>query len=138
MHLSSVYFTNLSETFNTFKLQIHTVGKPSVTYMGQYHHGVGKRIYILPSSVPTGNFNWNLTELALISIPPATHPATRPPTRPPARNSSEIAGNELNLLTNICRATQGDPKTALKKVQVVFQPENFEVVFQKYFFLNSF
>ena len=71
----------------------------------------------MPSSAPTGYPS--RAELALFSIPPAT-----------PGNSSEIAGNELNLLINICRDTQVDPKTALKKFEVIFQPENFEIVFQ--------
>ena len=88
------------------------------------------KFWILPSSVQTGNLIWNWTELALISINPAT--------RPPARNSSEIAGIWINLLYNINRATQEDLKSALKKFEVVFQPEYPKVIFQFNFFLNSF
>ena len=64
--------------------------------------------YLLPSSalVPT-QLSW--AELALILFPPA-----RPPTRPPTRTSSEIAGNQQNLLSNICRSTLVELKTSLE------------------------
>ena len=49
---------------------------------------------ILPSSVQFGNFNWNRTEMALVSINPA------------ARNSSDIAWFQLKLICNFYRASQ--------------------------------
>ena len=63
----------------------------------------------LPSSAQTGKPN--RAELALILIPP-----TRPPTWPPTRKSSELAGIQQNLLTNIDRHSQADLKTAFKKL----------------------
>ena len=57
-----------------------------------------------------------------------------PPTATPTRESSEIAGNWINFLYNISRASQGDLKTALKKFEVVFQPNIFEDVFQSLIF----
>ena len=41
---------------------------------------ISLQLYFLPSSVQTGNFNFNWTELVLILIP-TTHP-THPPTQP--------------------------------------------------------
>ena len=49
-------------------------------------------------------------ELALILFPPA--PA-RPPGRPPVRTSSEINGNQLNLISNNCRSTPVEHETIL-------------------------
>ena len=59
------------------------------------------RAFILPSSAQApAQLSW--AELALILFPPA--PA-RPHGRPPVRTSSEIMGNQLNLISNNCRST---------------------------------
>ena len=55
---------------------------------------------------PSSSSSW--AELVLFSIYTPTHP-------PPARNSSEIAGNQVNLLCNICRSTPVEPKIIWKK-----------------------
>ena len=49
-------------------------------YWSANGEGVKQNLYIdlLPSSVQVGNFNWNRTEMALVSINPASRPADRP------------------------------------------------------------
>ena len=42
------------------------------------------------------------------------------------------------FLYNICRSNWGEIKTVFKKFEVVFQPGNFDVVFQNLIILNSF
>ena len=46
------------------------------------------------------------------------------------RKSSDLAGIQQNLLSNIDRYSKAELKTALQKFEVVFQPANFEVIFQ--------
>ena len=55
-----------------------------------------------------------------------------PPTQPLDQKSRDLAGIQQNLLSNIDTHSKADLKTALKKFEVVFQPENFEVVFQNF------
>ena len=52
-------------------------------------------------------FQLSWAELALFLIPPAARPAGHPP----GRSSSELAGNQHNLLCNIGRSTQVELKT---------------------------
>ena len=57
---------------------------------------------------PQSQLSW--AELALILFPPA-------PGRPPVRTSSEIAGNERNLLSSICRSTLVELKFGFEKLK---------------------
>ena len=67
----------------------------------------------MPSSAQVpAQLSW--AELALILFPPA-----RPPARRPVRTSSEIAANEQNLLSNICRSTLVELKTGLELLKIV-------------------
>ena len=63
---------------------------------------------LLPSSAQApAQLSW--AELVLILFPPA--PA-RPPGWPPGRTSSEIIGNQQNLLSNNCSSTPVEHETA--------------------------
>jgi hypothetical protein len=55
---------------------------------------------------PKPQLSW--AELALFSS------YTSPPARPASQNSSEIAGNQPNMLFNICRSTTVEVVAALK------------------------
>ena len=72
------------------------------------------------SSAPApAQLSW--AELALILFPPA--PA-RPPGRPPGRTSSEIIGNQQNLLSNNCRSTPVEHETILKMWKTTSMEDN--------------
>jgi hypothetical protein len=79
-------------------------------------------IYSIAKLSPSSSSSW--AELALFLISPTTYPALPPPhilrnhhhisCAATTRASSEIAGNDQNLLTNICRSTLVKLKTIEK------------------------
>ena len=86
----------------------------NIGYNGQYLFHTTSYCQAKPQS----QLSW--AELALLLISPAAHP--------PGRTSSELAGNQLNLLCNICRSTQVHLKTSfqfLKIWKTSYRKDNF-------------
>ena len=75
--------------------------------------------------------------LALLSqFQQSTHPATHPPTTHPPTHPGKYQNSfkSKTLLYNFSRYSPQDFKNTFEKIEVVFQPDFFKVVFQILFF----